>query len=346
MTQLCVDPKQFATRLLHWQRSHGRHQLPWQENPTPYRVLVSEIMLQQTQVITVIPYFERWMERFPDIHSLARANEDEVLSLWQGLGYYSRARNLQKAARYVIDELGGEFPDTVDGMLKIPGVGRYTAGALISFAYNRPGPIVDGNVKRVFCRQFAIEGVPGTTVVDKKLWQLAELLTPTEDNRDFAQGLLDLGATLCTPKSPDCPRCPFSDSCIAHIEGRTAELPTPKPKKNTPTRQGHFLWIRSQDKLLLEKRPDTGIWASLWCLPEIPVKPQLAGARAFDSFRHTFSHYKLEAQVWQQESPDTDKSSMQWFSPRQLAEVGLPAPIRKLVEKQLTSQQVELAMID
>lgn len=330
-----LTPETFQERLITWQQTHGRHDLPWQQNPTPYRVLVSEVMLQQTQVTTVIPYFERWMASFPTIEMLASATEDEVMNHWQGLGYYSRARNLRKAAQYIMDECNGIFPDHVEALLKIPGVGRYTAGAIASFAYNTYGPIVDGNVKRLFCRFFGIEGVPGTSQVDKRLWSAAEAFTPIENNRPFAQGLLDMGATVCKPKKPDCKACTFQDTCVAFQTDRVSELPTPKPKKVVPTKTGHFLWVETNGKILLEKRADDGIWGALWCLPQIYIEPQQLGSHVLlkGKFKHTFTHYKLDAQVWCIDRMGEDNSQQQWFTLEDLQDLGLPTPIRKFIQK-------------
>lgn len=340
----------FVNIVLGWQQHHGRHDMPWQQPPTPYRVLVSEIMLQQTQVATVIPYFERWMRAFPSLKDLAEASEDEVMALWQGLGYYSRARNLQKAARYIINDLHGEFPHELTDIEKIPGVGRYTAGAIRSFAYDSYGPIVDGNVRRLFCRIFGIEGPATSSAVTKQLWNYAEALTPQTNNRQFAQGLLDLGATLCKQRNPECEQCPFATNCVAFLDNRINELPTPKVKVTTPTKEGHFLWW-GEDALVLEKRPSKGIWASLWSLPEVPEAPK--DATLLGSFKHTFSHYKLEAKVWQV-NPDkeatknyaeisealayynvkhSEESTKIIRSHNQFTSVGLPAPIRVFIEK-------------
>lgn len=337
MTQFPLTPEKFQDQLITWQQTHGRHDLPWQENPTPYRVLVSEVMLQQTQVTTVIPYFERWMVSFPTIEVLAAATEDEVMSHWQGLGYYSRARNLRKAAQYIVDECNGLFPDHVETLLKIPGVGRYTAGAIASFAYNIYGPIVDGNVKRLFCRFFGVDGVPGTSKVDKQLWGLAETFTPTRNNRSFAQGLLDMGATVCKPKSPNCLECDFQESCLAFKSDRVDELPTPKPKKNVPTRAGQFLWIESKGKILLEKRADDGIWGALWCLPQIHIEPEHLGEHVHlkGSFKHTFTHYKLEAKVWSIERMSGLNQEQAWVLPTELQDLGLPTPIKKFILKNI-----------
>ena len=344
------DPALFNQLLLTWHARDGRHDLPWQQDPTPYRVLVSEIMLQQTQVATVIPYFNRWMAAFPDQETLAAASDDQVMALWQGLGYYSRARNLQKAARFIVDECGGLFPRSLDELQRIPGVGRYTAGAIASFAYNEFGPIVDGNVKRLFCRLFGIEGQLTSSLVTRQLWDLAHQYTPQQHNRAFAQGLLDMGATLCTPKSPACTRCPFNQHCVARLNDRIAALPSPKPKKQIPTRRGHFLWQERDGQLLLEKRPDEVIWGGLWCLPELlapePTQPRESVADCEEvnvcppvdaclkgSFDHTFSHYKLKAEVWQVQSREPSARYQAWFSADELQTIGLPAPIRKFLKK-------------
>ena len=342
-----LAPTLFNQLLLTWHATHGRHDLPWQQDPTPYRVLVSEVMLQQTQVATVIPYFNRWMAAFPDQETLAAASDDQVMALWQGLGYYSRARNLQKAARFIVDERGGVFPRSLDELQQIPGVGRYTAGAIASFAYDEFGPIVDGNVKRLFCRLFGIEGQLTSSLVTRQLWDLAHQYTPEQHNRAFAQGLLDMGATLCTPKSPACTRCPFNQHCVARLTDRIASLPSPKPKKQIPTRRGHFLWQERDGQLLLEKRPDEGIWGGLWCLPELcspELQESVSDSEDADAcpsvdghlkgrFDHTFSHYKLKAEVWQVQSREPSARYQAWFSADELQSIGLPAPIRKFLKK-------------
>jgi A/G-specific adenine glycosylase len=333
-----LKPEEFQYLLIHWQQSHGRHDLPWQKNPTPYRVLVSEVMLQQTQVATVIPYFTNWMRRFPSIRDLAAAGEDEVMQYWQGLGYYSRARNLRKAAQFLMTEHDGQFPDSLDALRTIPGVGRYTAGAIASFAFNMFGPIVDGNVKRLFCRFFGIEGIPGTTPVDKTLWHLAETYTPLQNNRAFAQGLLDIGAIVCQPKNPNCDRCCFNQTCYAFNHNRTQELPTPKPKKTLPTRAGQFLWIESDGKLLLEKRVSKGIWGALWCLPEINIQPEHLGehVQLKGTFKHTFTHYKLNANVWEIDHISEENLRYQWVEKTNISQLGLPTPIKKFLNRHLS----------
>lgn len=310
-----------------WQQSHGRHQLPWQQDVTPYKVLVSELMLQQTQVATVIPYFERWLAAFPDVEALAKASEDDVMRLWQGLGYYARARNLQKAARYIAAQ--GHYPTTLTEWLAVPGVGRYTAGAILSFAYNGYGPIVDGNVRRVYARLFALDGVPNTPKLEKQLWQLAEQLTPAT-GKTYAQGLLDLGATVCKPRQPLCELCPLAANCQALLQNRVADFPNPKPKKQIPVKAGHFLLVLQQGQVLLYKRPGAGIWPALWCLPELtqaPVELELAG-----QFSHQFTHYKLAASVWLADNNQLQESGAVAVNATSLADYGLPAPVSSFLQ--------------
>lgn len=329
------EVKTFQNQVVNWQLSHGRHQLPWQLQVTPYQVLVSELMLQQTQVSTVIPYFQRWMQSFPTIEALASADNDTVMAHWQGLGYYARARNLHKAALY-ISKLGA-FPATLPELLAVPGVGRYTAGAIMSFAYDQYGPIVDGNVRRFYARYFAIEGVTSSSAVDKKLWALAEQLTPQTQCRSFAQGLLDLGATICKPRQPLCEQCPLASSCQSLLQNRVDSLPTAKVKKTVPTKDGHFLWLQQNDLLFLQKRPVPGIWASLWSLPQVEADSALLlKAQKQGEFVHQFTHYKLNAKVWALDAAATagvqELAVGSWYNRSQLAQIGLPAPIRVFIE--------------
>ncbi|RTE87716.1 MULTISPECIES: A/G-specific adenine glycosylase [Gammaproteobacteria] len=327
-----ITEDQFQQKVIAYQQQHGRHDLPWQVPASPYRVLVSEIMLQQTQVKTVIPYFNRWMESFPTIQALADASEEQVMAHWQGLGYYRRARNLKKAAQYIAEELNGEFPRELEDIQSIPGVGRYTAGAIRSFAFNQWGPIVDGNVRRLFTRLFAIEGVPTQSKVDKQLWDISERLTPTENNRVFAQGLLDIGAEVCKPKNPQCTNCPFSSDCEARLTGRELELPTKKPKKTAPVREYHFVCQLEQDQLVLEKRPPTGIWSSLWMLPQLERAPQELECKF--EFEHTFTHFKMKGKVWYGSIPETNSHEVQeatrkGFKEEHVEQLGIPAPLKK-----------------
>lgn len=329
------EVKTFQNQVVNWQLSHGRHQLPWQLQVTPYQVLVSELMLQQTQVSTVIPYFQRWMQSFPTIEALASADNDTVMAHWQGLGYYARARNLHNAALY-ISKLGA-FPATLPELLAVPGVGRYTAGAIMSFAYDQYGPIVDGNVRRFYARYFAIEGVTSSSAVDKKLWALAEQLTPQTQCRSFAQGLLDLGATVCKPRQPLCEQCPLASSCLALLQNRVDSLPTAKAKKTVPTKDGHFLWLQQDGLLFLQKRPAPGIWASLWSLPQVEADSALLSkAQKQGEFVHQFTHYKLNATVWALDPTATaevqEAAYGSWYNTEQLQHIGLPAPIRVFIE--------------
>uniref|UniRef100_UPI0035C9E083 A/G-specific adenine glycosylase n=1 Tax=uncultured Caballeronia sp. TaxID=1827198 RepID=UPI0035C9E083 len=296
----------FSTRLIAWQRVHGRHDLPWQNTRDAYRIWLSEIMLQQTQVSTVIPYYARFLERFPDVDTLAAAPVDDVMALWAGLGYYSRARNLHRCADVVATEHGGAFPRTVDELAELPGIGRSTAAAIASFAYGARATILDGNVKRVLARVFGVEGFPGEKKVENAMWTLAESLLPDAAHKDevtaYTQGLMDLGATLCVRGKPDCARCPFAPDCVANVTGRQKQLPTARPKKTVPTRKTWMLVLQDGDTVLLEKRPPTGIWGGLWSLPEaadedalIAVAHSLGGTdtlQRLSPFTHTFTHFK------------------------------------------------------
>src|ERR1700754_1419005 len=300
----------FSSRLIAWQRIHGRHELPWQNTRDAYRIWLSEIMLQQTQVSTVIPYYARFLERFPTVTALADAPIDDVMALWAGLGYYTRARNLHRCAQVVAHEHGGAFPQTVDELAELPGIGRSTAAAIPSFAFAARATILDGNVKRVLARVFGVEGFPGEKRVENAMWTLAESLLPDAANKDevtaYTQGLMDLGATLCVRGKPDCTRCPFAADCMAHVTGRQRELPAARPKKAVPTRRTWMLVLRDGDAVMLEKRPPSGIWGGLWSLPEAADEATLAArARSFGasetvsplaSLTHTFTHFRLDTE--------------------------------------------------
>lgn len=329
-----LPPDLFANQVIHWQRRHGRHQLPWQRHNEPYHVLVSELMLQQTQVATVIPYFENWIKLFPDFNTLANSHEDQVLSAWQGLGYYSRARNLYRAAQYVVDKYQGELPSTPEQLREVPGVGPYTAGAITAFAFDKPAAIVDGNVKRLFCRYFGIEGDPSTTQVNREIWALAEQYTPHHDNRVYAQGLLDLGATCCTARNPSCATCPLQDSCYALANERVTDLPMRKRKAPIPTKQGYFLLDFDTHGIMLQQRSGKGVWPRLWCLPELSEAPSEQPIHG--QFRHVFSHYRLMATVF---SGPIDPATMpiiagdyQRIPYAELDNFGVPTPIRKYLD--------------
>ncbi len=339
----------FAERLVAWQRRHGRHDLPWQNTRDPYRIWVSEIMLQQTQVDTVVPYYARFMARFPDVAVLAAADLDEVLGLWSGLGYYARARNLHATARQVATAHGGHFPREVEALAALPGIGRSTAAAIAAFAFGARAAILDGNVRRVLCRAFGIEGPPGERAVEKRLWALAESLLPERAIAAYTQAQMDLGATLCTRHRPRCGDCPLAADCVAHREGRTAELPTPRPRRDAPRRSVRVALIRSGDRVLLERRPPAGIWGGLFALPEIPsscddARAWIAGRFGFDvrpsrelaPLEHAFTHFRLAIQPI---GFDVDATALAchepdhvWLELAGLDEAGLPAPVRRILE--------------
>ncbi|MBY6205316.1 A/G-specific adenine glycosylase [Halomonas denitrificans] len=328
--------------MLEWWRRHGRHDLPWQHPRTPYRVWISEIMLQQTRVETVVGYFDRFMQRFPDVDTLARAPVDDVLACWSGLGYYARARNLHAAARRLVDEFGGEFPSEVDALAALPGIGRSTAAAIVAQGFDRRAPILDGNVKRVLARHAGIEGWPGRSAVERALWSEADVRTPDGSPADYTQAIMDLGATLCTPKRPACSHCPVRADCMARRDGRQEELPTPKPRKNLPTREQHFGLLRDADgRVLLERRPPTGIWGGLWCLPEVAGGDAVEGAERLEPpepIEHVFSHFRLRMQLVHQRiaRPDDavrDREDRRWRTAEEWLEAGLPKPVRALLER-------------
>lgn len=333
-----ISRNQFSERVIRWQQRYGRHNLPWQLQRDPYHVLVSEIMLQQTQVATVIPYYRRWLESLPTVNKLAAASEDEVMALWQGLGYYSRARNLHKAAREVCATYNGEIPESPAELRTIAGIGPYTAGAIAAFAFDKPAAIVDGNIARLFCRLFGIAEPLSAAATKNLLWQLAKYYTPASDNRIYAQGLLDLGATICKPRQPDCRRCPFQADCIAFNSDRTSELPLKKIRRALPQRPGDFLLSLNESGVLLEQRPAEGIWPRLWCLPELN-ETQIQRAELHGEFKHTFSHYKLLAKVWCSDQPELmvsdNTASCRRIPLEQLNQYGLPAPIATYLQSLL-----------
>jgi A/G-specific adenine glycosylase len=300
------QPATFSSRLLDWFDQHGRRGLPWQSPRTPYRVWLSEIMLQQTQVTAVIPYFERFVERFPDVQTLAAAEPDEVMRFWAGLGYYARARNLQAAARQVMVEHGGQFPSTLEALESLKGVGRSTAGAILAQAHGKPAAILDGNVRRVLCRWAGIEGHHAEAAVNARLWALAESLLPSTRAADYVQAQMDLGATCCTARRPRCEHCPLVADCVAFASDRTAVLPTRKARAERPHREAWLILAEdAQGRVLLEQRPDAGIWGGLWCPPVIPLGEDrtawlrsrhalaLADEESGESIEHAFTHYDL-----------------------------------------------------
>lgn len=334
----------FAPKLIDWQRQHGRRRLPWQVDD-PYRVWLSEIMLQQTQVATVLDYYPRFVAAFPTVADLAAAEEDAVLGLWQGLGYYSRARNLHKAARQVMDEFGGRFPDTRAELERLCGVGRSTAAAIAAFAFRRRESILDGNVKRVLCRVWAQDGDPQSAVFTRQLWTLAERLLPEnpDDMPAYTQGLMDLGATVCKRSKPTCGRCPLAADCLALAQDRVAELPRPK----TPTKVTllPLFWLcltRADGALWLEKRPAKGIWGGLWCVPcfeHLHELRQLASVCGLDdadmregaAIRHRLTHRQLEITPFAATTRTTPERDGVWVLPQDLADYGLPKPLARYV---------------
>jgi A/G-specific adenine glycosylase len=333
-----------AELLIDWQKKHGRHHLPWQGSTNPYAVWLSEIMLQQTQVSTVIPYYLRFIRRFPTIDKLAQGPLDDVLALWSGLGYYTRARNLHRAALLIMTVHQGIFPRTREEIQQLPGIGRSTAAAVAVFAFGQRDAILDGNVKRVFARYFGVAGYPGETETLAKLWRLAEQSLPGDNDpagiRAYTQGLMDLGALLCIRRNPFCERCPLQHTCVAYQEKRVALLPVPRFKKRLPEKQTVFMIYRTKQKLLLEKRPDQGIWGGLWCFPENTVdRGRLkAGSGApgveLPQLMHTFTHYRLwiHPQMVEVKSEMVSAGKVTvWVAPEEALNMAIPTPVRKLI---------------
>lgn len=340
----------FSARLLAWYDQHGRKDLPWQQQPTPYRVWVSEVMLQQTQVATVIPYYERFMQRFPDLRSLAAAPLDDVLHHWSGLGYYARGRNLHKAAIELVAQHGGDFPHEIAEVVELPGIGRSTAGAILALSRDKRHPILDGNVKRVLARYHAVPGWPGKTAVAKRLWELAERYTPHSRLAAYTQAIMDLGATLCTRSKPDCAHCPLNEGCEALALGRPGDFPGKKERKAKPQRETLMVLAHYNGELYLERRPGTGIWGGLWSLPEISRRDGIdewcattLGATPvtvldWTPLRHSFSHYDLdisplEVQLKSASRRVADRDDALWYALRQPPDIGMAAPVKTLIEK-------------
>ena len=336
--------------LLAWHRAHGRHDLPWQRDATPYRVWVSEVMLQQTQVQTVIAYFERFMQRFADVSALAAAPADEVLHLWSGLGYYSRARNLHRAAQIVDTKYGGELPDQIAVLRELPGIGRSTAAAILALSRGQRHAILDGNVKRVLARVHAVDGSPSGRAVEQRLWQLAEQETPAQEVARYTQAIMDLGATVCTRARPLCNVCPLQSRCRALSEARVAELPAPRTRAARGARHVLMLVARQSDgQVWLQRRPESGIWGGLWCLPEFDDRDaarrfaaeRLRGAnfrrRALPPLQHAFTHFDLTITPLladcQGEAGVMDTAAALWYNPARPVRIGLPAPIQKILKE-------------
>lgn len=353
------NPTNFASNILNWYHQYGRKDLPWQKTKDPYKIWVSEIMLQQTQVATVIPYYTRFMESFKTVIELANAPQDTVLHHWTGLGYYARARNLHKTAQIIRDNCNGIFPDEFDAVLELPGIGKSTAGAILSFSKDQHHAILDGNVKRVLSRYFGVLGWSGQSATQKQLWQLATTHTPEKQTAHYTQAIMDFGATLCKRSKPSCEICPLNNSCFAYTNALTKDLPTPKPKKSTPIRKSIFLIIKDQSaRSLLIQRPPSGIWGSLWCFPEISLDGVNPSAKEIDAyaennlgckikkqkrgkvFRHTFSHFHLDITPITATLFDkaiclnlNDTNSI-WYDPTQHLQIGLAAPIKTLLTNQ------------
>ncbi|HEY3645570.1 MAG TPA: A/G-specific adenine glycosylase [Gammaproteobacteria bacterium] len=343
-----AEAKSFASRLLAWHARHGRHDLPWQKRRTPYRVWVSEIMLQQTQVATVIPYYRRFLARFPTLQSLADAPQDEVLHLWTGLGYYARARNLQKAAQLIRDQHGGRFPKDMQSVQALPGIGRSTAGAILAISSGQRHPILDGNVKRVLTRHGAIPGWPGDKRVEEQLWTLAERNTPKTRSADYTQAIMDLGATLCTRSRPRCGECPVAADCQARKQGLQTSFPSGKSRKALPVRRTRMLMLVADGAVLLEKRPPAGIWGGLWGFPEVAADADVAawcrarfgaaprGVKAHAELRHTFSHFHLDIEPWEVRlsaaAAVADTADSRWQVLGETPRLGLAAPVKRLLE--------------
>jgi A/G-specific adenine glycosylase len=321
----------FASAVIDWQKRHGRQGLPWQGTRDPYRIWLSEVMLQQTQVATVIPYYERFLQRFPTVHALASASEDEVLRLWSGLGYYARGRNLHAAAKTIA---ANGFPRSSREIEALPGLGRSTAAAIAAFAFGERAAILDGNVRRVLARYFGIEGWP----VEDRLWELAQRLLPKKDIEIYTQGLMDLGATVCI-RAPKCEACPVKRGCVARREGRTDEIPAPRPRKPLPTRSVTWLVLRHGAQVLLEKRPGAGLWGGLWSFPEAgprQLEYDILATRELEPLDHGFTHFRLRIRPLLCElrkAPSLAESPGRlWLGVADALEAAVPAPVRKVLQ--------------
>jgi A/G-specific adenine glycosylase len=341
----------FADRVLEWFDVHGRKDFPWQHPRTPYRVWISEVMLQQTQVTTVIPYFERFVTRFPSVDTLARAELDDVLHLWTGLGYYARGRNLHAAAKRLVADHGSDLPTTLDELIALPGIGRSTAGAILAAGHGIRAPILDGNVKRVLARYFAVAGYPGQTTVAAALWEHAEANTPTKRVADYTQAIMDLGATLCARSKPRCAQCPIADNCIAHHDNSIERYPAPRPRKTLPVRRARmFLLIDADGRCLLERRPPTGLWGGLWNPPERSGnystealldelglrRSSMIEAHGLPEFRHTFTHFHMDIEPLRIDvSAPTlsvaDRDRWRWYGSGENEPLGLSAVAVRLL---------------
>ena len=336
-----------ADLVIAWQRTHGRNDLPWQGRRDPYAIWISEVMLQQTQVAAVIPYYRRFLERFPDCAALAAAPLDEVMRYWSGLGYYSRARNLHKAAQTITARFQGQFPRSIDAIAALPGIGRTTAAAIAAFAFGARHPILDGNVKRVFARVFGIEGDLTKAAGQTRLWALAERLLPQNDMETYIQGLMDLGATVCLRRKAKCTQCPLAALCAAHESGRVDEIPQPRSRKSLPLRETTMLVLFHKAQVLLERRPPAGIWGALWSLPELGIDrdPEqtcrerfgvsAASWRNLPSIEHGFTHFRLRIHALRVDvrslSPQAGEPGRVWLPLCEAIGAAIPAPVRRIL---------------
>jgi A/G-specific adenine glycosylase len=344
-----MTPEQFSRAVLAWYDQHGRKHLPWQQQITPYRVWVSEIMLQQTQVSTVLDYFARFMSALPTLEDLANSSEDEVLHLWTGLGYYTRARNLQKTAQILMREHGGAFPRSIEVLATLPGIGRSTAGAIASLSMGLRAPILDGNVKRVLARYLAQEGYPGEPGVARQLWAAAERLLPMERFAHYTQAMMDIGATLCSRSKPDCPRCPVQAGCQARLLGLQAHYPMAKPRKQLPRKRTLMPILATQEgAILLYRRPSSGLWGGLWSLPELDAwealsaladrhRLRLGESRALSGLTHNFSHFQLTIDPCLINvdllAGAVAEDDWLWYNLASPPRLGLAAPVKKLLKR-------------
>jgi A/G-specific adenine glycosylase len=343
-----ISPSVFATCVEDWYQQHGRKNLPWQQHKTPYKVWLSEVMLQQTQVQTVIPYFERFMRRYPDVLALAQASLDDVLSLWSGLGYYARARNLHCCAQQVVARYNGEFPAQLEELLSLPGIGRSTAGAIVTLAYDNYAPILDGNVKRVLARLHKVSGALNASHTNTRLWALSEVLTPPTKSANYTQAMMDIGALLCTRGQPNCAACPFTTHCLSYHDHTQLDYPTPPKRRMKPQRQTYFLLVLNDaSDVLLEKREARGIWGGLWCFPSITpkqIKPwcrrhagiEVVQTEYWEPYVHSFSHFDLTIKpiliTAYENLPGVSSTSYgQWHALTQAMTLGISAPVQQLL---------------
>lgn len=350
---------QFTKPLLSWYYTHGRTDLPWQTPKDAYRIWVSEIMLQQTQVTTVIPYFLRFINQFPDVTNLAYSSLDDVMAHWSGLGYYSRARNIHKSAQIIVQHYNGKFPESTDDLIKLPGIGASTAAAIASLAFNQPTAILDGNVKRVLCRYFMVDGDPAKAQVKNVLWQLAAECMSKTHCADYTQAIMDLGATCCTQNKPTCELCPLHTTCKAYATNSVANYPRKQIKKTKPTKSERFLLLHTSEQMIyLEKRPPAGIWGGLWCMPSLELSQDhlmfvqdalhatVKNETHLLSMKHTFSHFHLHIDAVAIEVSENDQlvvneNTGQWFNEHEISQLGLAKPVKDIIEVFLSTSPHE-----